>query len=96
MKYRQALSLVISATALVTITTTTAASANGNGNGAAVGQPAPGTVGNADDKAPRGQMPNADADGNNGYECDGNAGIGRGNPAHTGCTVTPPDGDWTT
>jgi hypothetical protein len=61
------------------------ASANGNGLGLAVGRPAAGTVGNADDKQPPGQLPNADLDGNNGYECDGNAGIARGNPAHTGC-----------
>ena len=50
---------------------------NGNGNG----PPAPGTVGNADDKAPPGQ---SSGDRNRGYECDDNKGIGRGNPAHTG------------
>lgn len=40
-------------------------------------------------------MPNADEDGNNGYECDGNQGVGKTNPAHTGCapqgtTQNPP------
>lgn len=29
-----------------------------------------------------------ESDPNNGYECDGNSGIARGNPAHTAC-VTP-------
>jgi LPXTG-motif cell wall-anchored protein len=50
-------------------------------------------VGKADNKNPKGQMPNG-SDHNNGYECDGNNGIGKTNPAHTGCTppvVTPPD-----
>lgn len=28
------------------------------------------------------------ADHNNGYECDGNNGMGQTNPAHTGCTAT--------
>ena len=69
-------------------------SLNGNGNGAAVGKPCAGCVGKADNKNPPGQMPNG-SDHNNGYECDGNHGIGRSNPAHTGCTppVTPPGGD---
>jgi hypothetical protein len=48
-----------------------------------------GCVGNADDKNPRGQNPNG-SDHNNGYECDGNNGVGRGNPAHTDCQNTPP------
>ncbi len=68
-------------------------SLNGNGKGAAVGKPCAGCVGKADNKNPPGQMPNG-SDHNNGYECDGNHGIGRSNPAHTGCTpvVTPPNG----
>lgn len=56
-------------------------------NGTA-GQPCDGCVGNADDKAPPGQMVDGMVDGsdlNAGYECDTNLGVGRGNPAHTGC-----------
>ena len=74
-------------------------SGNGNGNGQATGKPCAGCVGNADDKNPgyntngKGQMPNG-SDHNAGYECDRNHGIGRTNPAHTGCrtdtTVNPP------
>ncbi len=71
-------------------------SQNGNGNGNANGKPCAGCVGNADDKNPPGQYPDG-SDHNNGYECDGNNGIGKTNPAHTGCTtgttptvVTPP------
>jgi hypothetical protein len=71
-------------------------SGNGNGNGQATGKPCAGCVGNADDKNPgaasgKGQYPNG-SDHNAGYECDRNHGIGRTNPAHTGCrtqTVTP-------
>ena len=59
-------------------------SGNGNGNGNANGKPCAGCVGNADDKNPPGQMPGPN-DHNNGYECDGNSGIGKTNPAHTGC-----------
>jgi hypothetical protein len=44
-------------------------------------------VGNADNKNPPGQAPNG-SDPNNGYECDANNGIGKSNPAHTGCTLT--------
>jgi len=62
------------------------ASNNGNGAGLAVGKPDAGTVGNADDKQPKGQFPDA-SDNNNGYECDGNNGIALENPAHTGCGV---------
>jgi len=58
---------------------------NGNGNGNATGRPAAGSVGNADNKNPKGQLPSAAADKNKGYECDGNSGIARGNPAHSGC-----------
>ena len=68
------------------------ASQNGNGNGNAVGKPCAGCVGKADNKNPHGQMPNG-SDHNAGYECDRNHGIGRTNPAHTGCTaslVIPP------
>lgn len=57
---------------------------NGNGDGLAVGKPCAGCVGKADNKDPRGQLPNG-TDANAGYECDGNSGIGRTNPAHTGC-----------
>lgn len=65
-----------------------AASQNGNGNGSAVGKPCAGCVGKADNKNPAGQMPNG-SDRNAGYECDRNHGIGRTNPAHTGCTTAP-------
>src|SRR3954471_11205508 len=41
-----------------------------------------GSVGNADNKNPKGQAPNG-SDPNKGYECDQNKGIGNGNPAHT-------------
>lgn len=63
------------------------ASQNGNGNGAAVGKPCAGCVGKADNKNPPGQQPDG-TDHNKGYECDANHGIGRTNPAHTGCTTT--------
>ena len=59
-------------------------SANGNGGGGANGRPCQGCVGNADNKNPKGQAPNG-TDANNGYECDGNNGVGKGNPAHTSC-----------
>src|SRR2546421_4308282 len=60
------------------------AALNGNGTGQAVGKPCAGCVGKADNKNPQGQSPNG-SDLNKGYECDGNNGIGRTNPAHTGC-----------
>ena len=63
-------------------------SGNGNGNGQAKGKPCAGCVGKADNKNPKGQYPNG-SDHNAGYECDRNHGIGRTNPAHTGCTSTP-------
>jgi hypothetical protein len=63
-------------------------SGNGNGTGKSVGKPCAGCVGKADNKNPKGQMPNG-SDHNAGYECDRNHGIGRGNPAHTGCTSAP-------
>jgi hypothetical protein len=47
-----------------------------------------GCTGKADDKSPGGQYP---GDHNNGYECDHNGGVGKGNPAHSKCpTQTPP------
>src|SRR3954451_4129358 len=57
---------------------------NGNGGGNATGRPDAGAVGNADNMNPQGQYPNG-GDANNGYECDGNNGIAKGNPAHTSC-----------
>src|SRR5947208_4156184 len=66
-----------------------APSLNGNGDGLAVGQPCAGCVGKADNKNPPGQFPNG-SDPNAGYECDTNSGIGRTNPAHTGCVSSPP------
>jgi hypothetical protein len=62
-------------------------SGNGNGDGNATGKPCAGCVGNADDKNPPGQYKDG-SDHNNGYECDGNNGIGKTNPAHTGCQPT--------
>lgn len=68
-------------------------SLNGQGDGNATGKPCAGCVGAADNKNPKGQFPDG-SDANNGYECDGNQGIGKTNPAHTGCQaqvqVTPP------
>ncbi len=64
---------------------------NGQGKGKAVGKPCAGCVGKADNKNPHGQMPGP-SDQNAGYECDRNNGIGKTNPAHTGCKEgTPPD-----
>ena len=63
------------------------ASGNGNGDGNANGKPCAGCVGNADEKNPPGQDPDG-TDDNNGYECDGNSGIAKENPAHTGCDVS--------
>jgi hypothetical protein len=64
-------------------------SMNGNGIGNATGKPCAGCVGAADNKNPPGQFPNG-TDLNAGYECDTNHGIGRTNPAHTGCQAVPP------
>lgn len=66
-------------------------SGNGNGGGEAVGKPCAGCVGKADNKNPPGQLPGG-SDANAGYECDTNHGVGRTNPAHTGCKPgeTPP------
>ncbi len=60
-----------------------------NGNGSGGGRPCMGCVGNADNKNPPGQYPDG-SDHNNGYECDGNNGVGKGNPAHTDCQPPPP------
>ena len=65
-------------------------SGNGNGVGVATGKPCAGCVGNADDKNPKGQASNGH-DHNAGYECDRNHGVGRTNPAHTGCTAADTD-----
>ena len=62
-------------------------SLNGNGKGNATGKPCAGCVGRADNKNPKGQAPGG-SDNNAGYECDRNHGIGRSNPAHTGCTTS--------
>jgi len=63
---------------------------NANEHANANGLPGAGTVGNADSKFPPGQAPDG-SDHNNGYECDGNGGVGQTNPAHTGCApVYPP------
>jgi len=74
-----------------------APSLNGNGSGKAVGKPCAGCVGKADNKNPPGQEKTNPMGvfPNNGYECDHNNGIGKSNPAHTGCTggtptTTPP------
>ena len=64
-------------------------SANGEGQGGAIGRPAAGTVGKADNKNPPGQEPGP-GDANAGYECDTNKGIAKGNPAHTVSMAAPP------
>ena len=64
------------------------ASMNGKGDGQATGKPCAGCVGKADNKNPPGQYPDG-SDHNAGYECDRNQGIGKTNPAHTGCTTQP-------
>ena len=61
-------------------------SRNGNGDNGQ-GKPCAGCVGNADNKNPPGQQPDPTRDGNNGYECDNNQGVGKTNPAHSGCTT---------
>lgn len=62
---------------------------SGNGNNGGNKNHGAGTVGNADNKNPPGQFKNG-GDSNNGYECDGNSGVARGNPAHSGCQEPPP------
>jgi len=67
-------------------------SLNGNGTGNATGKPCAGCVGKADNKNPPGQEQSNPMGTfpNNGYECDHNNGIGKSNPAHTGCTSSTP------
>ena len=62
-------------------------SENGKGDGEAKGKPCAGCVGKADNKNPPGQQPDG-SDHNAGYECDRNQGVGKTNPAHTGCKTT--------
>ena len=64
----------------------------GTGSDVNAGKPCNGCVGNADDKAPPGQMLDG-SDGNSGYECDKNHGIGKGNPAHSACVPDDGGGD---
>jgi hypothetical protein len=58
-------------------------STDNNGN-----RPCAGCVGKADYKNPPGQLPDG-SDHNKGYECDENEGIGKMNPAHSGCAPSP-------
>jgi LPXTG-motif cell wall-anchored protein len=67
-------------------TTVGTASANGEGDGTAGGKPCAGCVGKADNKNPKGQASSGSSDHNKGFKCDGNKGIGKGNPAHSTCT----------
>ena len=62
-------------------------SGNGNGGSDNSNKPCAGCVGSADDKDPPGQADDG-SDHNNGYECDGNSGVGKTNPAHSGCQPT--------
>lgn len=64
----------------VAATTIALASCGLAGVASAQGQPAVGSVGNADNRSPKGQTTD---DKNNGYECDANNGVGQGNPAHS-------------
>jgi hypothetical protein len=66
-------------------------SGNGNSEHNNGNRPCAGCVGNADDKNPPGQLPGG-SDGNAGYECDRNQGVGKTNPAHSGCgPAAPPE-----
>jgi hypothetical protein len=60
----------------------------------AMAGPADGSVGHVPDKVPGGQTANGDGDTNKGWECDGNKGVGEGNPAHANScpssSVSPP------
>lgn len=59
------------------------------------GRPGVGEVGMATEKAnPPGQTweLDQDADSNRGFRCDGNHGVGDGNPAHGTCAATEGDG----
>jgi hypothetical protein len=62
------------------VTATKQSTASGGG-----GKPCNGCAGNANGKEPPGQKNNP-GDANHGHSCDGNKGIGKGNPAHEGCT----------
>ena len=64
------------------VTATKQSTASGGG-----GKPCNGCAGNADGKTPPGQKNNP-GDGNHGHSCDGNKGVGKGNPAHSGCSPT--------
>ena len=57
---------------------------NANAHANPNGLPGAGSVGKADAKFPPGQAPDG-SDNNKGYECDDNGGVGKTNPAHTGC-----------
>ena len=67
-------------------------SMNGKGGGKAVGQPGAGEVGKADLKNPPGQVKKHGGDPDYGYECEElrNFGVGKGNPAHSGCEYATP------
>jgi hypothetical protein len=52
-------------------------------------RPCAGCVGKADAKNPPGQLPGGQ-DSNKGYECDENQGVGKTNPAHSGCSSSAP------
>lgn len=70
------------------------ASENGSEDRTSGGTPCAGCVGAADNKNPgegsgKGQQVDA-TDSNNGYECDGNNGLSKGNPAHTACPEDAP------
>jgi len=66
-------------------------SGNGNSDNNNGNRPCAGCVGSADTKNPPGQLPGG-SDHNRGYECDENQGVGKTNPAHSGCgsTGNPP------
>src|SRR5207249_596863 len=54
-------------------------------------RPCDGCVGRADGREPPGQVDGPSPRPDNGYECDGNNGVGAGNPAHSACEpITPP------
>ena len=72
-KFRKTARLAIAATTIVVASC-------GLAGVASAAPPPDGSVGNADNKAPKGQTPN---DKNHGYECDANNGVGQGNPAHS-------------
>ncbi len=61
-----------------------AAGVLGSAAPAFAGQPAAGSVGNADHRTPAGQTVD---DRNRGHGCDENRGAGKGNPAHSPCST---------